>query len=243
MRKFEVRRGTISAGPDRRSARRRQIPCSPMRASAVWRAAFSRRRTGALSLTSSASFGLFGWSDAARSDLRDRLLQHLRRPVSSGQCCGCCISPYPAVAAFFAGENARLNLGLAGIIRLSTPVLNAVYPIAIVLIAPRSPPSPRKSVRSGCSRSPCTAVQSVRCPAARACFLARERASALSLSAFDGCCLPPPVWCSDLCSPQSRYKTKDLPLRFVHRCGRSSVIKNCGVFGAVYFQECAAALS
>ena len=27
------------------------------------------------------------------------------------------------------------NLGLAGIIRLSTPVLNAIYPVAIVLIA------------------------------------------------------------------------------------------------------------
>ncbi len=55
------------------------------------------------------------------------------------------------------------------------------------------------------------------------------------LSASDGCCLPPPVWCSDLCSPKQN-KHKDLPLRFVNRCGRSfSVIKNCGVFGAVYF--------
>ena len=44
--------------------------------------------------------------------------------------------PYPAVAAFFAVTSMLIsNLGLAGIIRLSTPVLNAVYPIAIVLIA------------------------------------------------------------------------------------------------------------
>ena len=44
--------------------------------------------------------------------------------------------PYPAVAAFFALTSMLIsNLGLAGIIRLSTPVLNAIYPIAIVLIA------------------------------------------------------------------------------------------------------------
>lgn len=42
---------------------------------------------------------------------------------------------YPAVTAFFAAVSMLVsNIGLAGIIRLSTPVLNAIYPIAIVLI-------------------------------------------------------------------------------------------------------------
>ena len=44
--------------------------------------------------------------------------------------------PYPAIAAFFAAASMVIsNLGLAGIIRLSTPVLHAIYPVAIVLIA------------------------------------------------------------------------------------------------------------
>ena len=43
--------------------------------------------------------------------------------------------PYPAIAAFFAAASMIIsNIGLAGIIRLSTPVLNAIYPVAIVLI-------------------------------------------------------------------------------------------------------------
>lgn len=43
--------------------------------------------------------------------------------------------PYPAIAAFFAAASMLVsNLGLAAIIRLSTPVLNAIYPAAIVLI-------------------------------------------------------------------------------------------------------------
>ena len=43
--------------------------------------------------------------------------------------------PYPAIAAFFAVASMLVsNLGLAAIIRLSTPVLNAIYPAAIVLI-------------------------------------------------------------------------------------------------------------
>ena len=43
--------------------------------------------------------------------------------------------PYPALAAFFAAASMLVsNLGLAAIIRLSTPVLNAIYPAAIVLI-------------------------------------------------------------------------------------------------------------
>ena len=41
--------------------------------------------------------------------------------------------PYPVLAAFFDGILVS-NLGLAAIIGLSTPVLNALYPIAIVLI-------------------------------------------------------------------------------------------------------------
>ena len=44
--------------------------------------------------------------------------------------------PYAAFAAFFAlASTVVSNIGLAGIIRLSTPVLNAIYPTAIVLIA------------------------------------------------------------------------------------------------------------
>lgn len=43
--------------------------------------------------------------------------------------------PYPVLAAFSAGVSILVsNLGLAAIIGLSTPVLNALYPIAIVLI-------------------------------------------------------------------------------------------------------------
>ena len=44
--------------------------------------------------------------------------------------------PYPALAGFFAAASMLIsNIGLAGIIRLSTPVLGALYPAAIVLIA------------------------------------------------------------------------------------------------------------
>lgn len=44
--------------------------------------------------------------------------------------------PYPAIAGFFAAASMLIsNIGLAGIIRLSTPVLGALYPVAIVLIA------------------------------------------------------------------------------------------------------------
>ena len=43
--------------------------------------------------------------------------------------------PYPAIAAFFALMSMLLaNIGLADILRLSVPVLNAIYPIAIILI-------------------------------------------------------------------------------------------------------------
>ena len=42
---------------------------------------------------------------------------------------------YPTIAAFFALMSMLLaNIGLAGILSLSVPVLNAIYPIAIVLI-------------------------------------------------------------------------------------------------------------
>ena len=43
--------------------------------------------------------------------------------------------PYPTIAAFFALMSMLLaNIGLADILRLSVPVLNAIYPIAIILI-------------------------------------------------------------------------------------------------------------
>ena len=42
---------------------------------------------------------------------------------------------YPVLAAFFSAASMLIsNLGLAGIIRLSTPVLGALYPVAILLI-------------------------------------------------------------------------------------------------------------
>ena len=53
------------------------------------------------------------------------------------------------------------NLGLAGIIRLSTPVLNAVYPIAIVLIALSFAPFAAKKCAVWPLAIACTAVQSV----------------------------------------------------------------------------------
>ena len=43
--------------------------------------------------------------------------------------------PYPAFAGFFAAASMLIsNLGLADILRLSVPVLNALYPVAILLI-------------------------------------------------------------------------------------------------------------
>ena len=70
--------------------------------------------------------------------------------------------PYPAVAAFFAVKSMLIsNLGLAGIIRLSTPVLNAVYPIAIVLIALSFAPFAAKKCAVWPLTIACTAVQSV----------------------------------------------------------------------------------
>ena len=70
--------------------------------------------------------------------LCDRMLQHLRGLIA---CVGQYFHqllpriPYPAIAAFFAVASMLVsNLGLAAIIRLSTPVLNAIYPAAIVLI-------------------------------------------------------------------------------------------------------------
>ena len=70
--------------------------------------------------------------------------------------------PYPAIAAFFAAASMLIsNLGLAGIIRLSTPVLNAIYPAAIVLITLFFLPGleRRRAVYPLCVG--CTAVQSI----------------------------------------------------------------------------------
>ena len=70
--------------------------------------------------------------------------------------------PYPAIAAFFAAASMVVsNIGLAGIIRLSTPVLNAIYPVAIVLILLSFVPGleRRRAVYPLCIG--CTAVQSI----------------------------------------------------------------------------------
>ena len=70
--------------------------------------------------------------------------------------------PYPALAAFFAAASMLIaNLGLAEILRLSVPVLNALYPVAIVLIALSFVPGleQRRRVYPLCIG--CTAVQSI----------------------------------------------------------------------------------
>ncbi len=72
------------------------------------------------------------------------------------------------IAAFFAVASMLVsNLGLAAIIRLSTPVLNAIYPAAIVLILLSFLPGleKRRAVYPLCVGL--TALQSIaRCPAA-----------------------------------------------------------------------------
>lgn len=70
--------------------------------------------------------------------------------------------PYPALAAFFAAASMLIaNLGLADILRLSVPVLNALYPVAIVLITLSSVPGleQRRRVYPLCIG--CTAVQNI----------------------------------------------------------------------------------
>ena len=70
--------------------------------------------------------------------------------------------PYPALAVFFAAASMLIaNLGLAEILRLSVPVLNALYPVAIVLIALSFVPGleQRRRVYPLCIG--CTAVQSI----------------------------------------------------------------------------------
>lgn len=70
--------------------------------------------------------------------------------------------PYPALAAFFAAASMLIsNLGLAEILRLSIPVLNALYPVAIVLITLSFVPGleQRRRVYPLCIG--CTAVQSI----------------------------------------------------------------------------------
>ena len=70
--------------------------------------------------------------------------------------------PYPVLAAFFAAASMLIaNLGLAEILRLSVPVLNALYPVAIVLIVLSFVPGleQRRRVYPLCIG--CTAVQSI----------------------------------------------------------------------------------
>lgn len=70
--------------------------------------------------------------------------------------------PYPVLAAFFAAASMLFsNLGLAEILRLSIPVLNALYPVAIVLIVLSFVPGleQRRRVYPLCIG--CTAVQSI----------------------------------------------------------------------------------
>ena len=67
--------------------------------------------------------------------------------------------PYPAIAAFFAAASMIIsNIGLAGIIRLSTPVLNAIYPVAIVLIVLSFLPKPEKHGALYCGAEHCRGI-------------------------------------------------------------------------------------
>lgn len=126
--------------------------------------------------------------------------------------------PYPALAAFFAAASMLVsNLGLAAIIRLSTPVLNAIYPAAIVLILLSFLPGleQRRAVYPLCVGL--TALQSIAAALPLgACrplpMLCRWAALALA-----GCC---PHWpglqagCSsavfpiELCRPHPEYRPK-----------------------------------
>ena len=133
----EVRRGTISAGLIA-GALLLAVYAMLTHAGALSGAAFPGGTTGADTLTYLAH-GLFG-----------RAGQMLLAAIFVIACFNTCVGlissvgqyfhellllPYPAVAAFFAVTSMFIsNLGLAGIIRLSTPILNAVYPVAIVLI-------------------------------------------------------------------------------------------------------------
>ena len=69
---------------------------------------------------------------------------------------------YAAIAGFFAAASMLIsNLGLAGIIRLSTPVLNAIYPVAIVLILLSFLPARFQHRRIYAACIALTAVQSI----------------------------------------------------------------------------------
>ena len=160
----EVRRGTISAGLIA-GALLLAVYSMLTHAGALSGAAFPGGATGADTLTSLA-LGLFG-----------RGGQMLLAAIFVIACFNTCVGlissvgqyfhellhlPYPAVAAFFAVTSMLIsNLGLAGIIRLSTPVLNAVYPIAIVLIALSFAPFAAKKCAVWPLTIACTAVQSV----------------------------------------------------------------------------------
>ena len=66
--------------------------------------------------------------------------------------------PYPTLAAFFAAASMLIaNLGLADILRLSVPMLNALYPVAIVLITLSFVPGleQRRRVYPLCIGCPC----------------------------------------------------------------------------------------
>ena len=134
----EVRRGTISAGLIA-GALLLAVYSMLTHAGALSGAAFPGGATGADTLTSLA-LGLFGRGG-------QMLLAAIFVIACFNTCVGLIASvgeyfhellprlPYPAIAAFFALMSMLLaNIGLADILSLSVPVLNAIYPIAIVLI-------------------------------------------------------------------------------------------------------------
>ena len=135
----QVVRGTIRAGWDA-GAVLLAIYAMLTHAGALSGAAFPGGETGADTLTQLAR-GLFGRPGLV-------LLAAIFVIACLNTCIGLisCVSeyfhglfprvPYAAFAAFFALASMVVsNIGLAGIIALSTPVLNAIYPVAIVLIA------------------------------------------------------------------------------------------------------------
>ena len=133
-----VRRGTIRAGLI--AGGMLLVVCAMLtHVGGISGAAFPGSDTGAAVLTALAD-GLFG-----------RVGQVLLAAIFVIACFNTCVGliasvgeyfhellprlPYPAIAAFFALMSMLLaNIGLAGILSLSVPVLNAIYPIAIILI-------------------------------------------------------------------------------------------------------------
>lgn len=93
--------------------------------------------------------------------------------------------PYPALTAFFAVASMLIaNLGLAEILRLSVPVLNALYPVAIMLIVLSFVPGLEQHRRVYPLCIGCTAVQSIAAALPLGAFSALANALPLAALGF-----------------------------------------------------------